>query len=112
MAGYVILGVLSAFGALCALWTAFGWLLPTDAGGAIVYYGLPQQPQLARIRWLKSIGLLSCPVLIVTEEEAEIPDTEICSGEELLPRLEWEKSRFDGTGNGDHSGHHQCGGVP
>ena len=112
MAGYVILGLLSAFGAWCALWTAFGWLLPEDKGGAVVYVGRPEPEQLARIRWLKSLGLLKSPVLIVAEG-GEVPrDTEICSREALLSRLEREKERVDGTGNGDHSGHHQCGGVP
>lgn len=112
MAGYVILGLLSAFGAVCALWMAFGWLLPGAGGCVMVYYGHPHPEHLMRIRWLKGLGLLSCPVLIVAEEGEGDTDTEICSGKDLLSRLEWEKDRFDGTGNGDHSGHHQCGGVP
>ena len=112
MLGYVILGLLSAFGALCALWTAFGWLLPVEEGCVIVCYGYPKPERLARIRWLKGLGLLSCPVVIVAEDAEAEADTEICSGKDLLSRLEWEKDRFDGTGNGDHSGHHQRGGVP
>lgn len=112
MAGYVILGLLAAFGLLSGLWAAFGWLLPGDKGWVMVCYGTPRQDQLARIRWLKRLGLLSCPVLVVAETGETEPDTEICSRENLLSRLEWERNRFDGTGNGDHSGHHQRGGVP
>ena len=112
MAGYVILGVLSAFGLLCGLWAAFGWLLPTEEGCVIVCYGRPKPERLARIRWLKGLGLLSCPVVIVAEDGDAEADTEIISGKDLLARLKWEKERVDGTGNGDHSGHHQCGGVP
>jgi hypothetical protein len=112
MAGYIILGLLAAFGLLSALWAAFGWLLPGDGGWVVVRYGIPRPEQLARIRWLKSMGVLSCPVLIVAEAETAEADTEICSGEALLSRLEWERNRFDGTGNGDYPGHHQCGGVP
>ena len=112
MAGYIILGLLAAFGLLSALWAAFGWLLPGDRGWVVVRYGKPRPEQMARIRWLKSMGMLSCPVLIVTETGETETDTEICSGENLLSRLEWERNRFDGTGNGDHPGHHQRGGVP
>jgi len=112
MVGYVILGLLAAFGLLSGLWAASGWLLPGDKGWVLVFWGRPRQEQLTRIRWLKSLGLLSCPLLLVAEEGEAEADTEICSGKDLLSRLEWEKERVDGTGNGDHSGHHQCGGVP
>ena len=112
VAGYVILGVLSAFGVLCGLWTAFGWLLPAEEGCVIVFCGYPKPERFARIRWLKSLGLLSCPVVIVAEDGEPEADTEIIRGEDLLSRLERENEQVDGTGNGDHSGHHQCGGVP
>jgi len=112
MAGYIILGLLAAFGLLSALWAAFGWLLPGDGGWVMVRSGNPRPEQLARIRWLKSLGLLTCPVLVLTETGEPEADTEICSGKDLLSRLEWERNRFDGTGNGDHTGHHQRGGVP
>ena len=112
MAGYVILGALAAYGALCALWAVFGWLLPGLEGCALVCRGQPEPEQLARYRWLKGLGLLGCPLLVVAEGGQTLPDVEICAGEDLLSRLEMERKRFDGTGNGDHSGHHQCGGVP
>ena len=112
MVGYVIVGMLAAFGAFSALWAAFGWLLPGVRGCALVCFGVPEEGTLHTVKWLKGLGLISCPLLIVAEEGKERPDAEICSGEELLSRLEMERKRFDGTGNGDHSGHHQHGGVP
>ena len=110
MAGFVILGTLAAYGLLCALWAAFGWLLPGLRGWVLVCVGIPVEGTLGTVKWLKGMGLLSCPVLIAAEEADY--DREICSPETLLSRLEMERKRFDGTGNGDHSGHHQCGGVP
>ena len=110
MAGYVILGMLSAYGLLSALWAAFGWLLPGLRGCALVCVGVPEEGTLNTVRWLKGLGLLTCPLLVVAEEGE--PDLEICSREDLVSRLEMERKRFDGTGNGDHSGHHQRGGVP
>lgn len=110
MAGYVILGTLAAFGAFCAVWAVFGWLLPELKGCILVCIGTPEEAVLYRIKWMKGLGLLSCPLLVVAEESRK--DLEICSPEDLLSRLEMERKRFDGTGNGDHSGHHQCGGVP
>lgn len=111
MAGYVILGTLAAFGALCAAWAAFGWLLPGLKGCMLVCLGAPDEEILAKYKVLNGLGLLDCPLLVVAEEGVCGSDTEICSREELLSRLEWERKRFDGTGNGDHSGHHQRGGV-
>ena len=110
MAGYWILGFLAAFGAFSALWAAFGWLLPGLRGCAVVCWGRPEAEILIGYKWLRGLGLLRCPLLIVAEDGGE--DTEICSREELLSRLEWERNRFDGTGNGDHSGNHQRGGIP
>ena len=112
MTGYVILGMLAAFGAYCAAWALFGWLLPGLRGCALVCWGRPQEEVLAGYRWLKSAGLVCCPLLIVAETAEDDRDMEICSGETLLSRLEMERKRFDGTGNGDHSGHRQRGGVP
>ena len=109
--GTVLLGTLAAWGLLCALWAAFGWLLPGLKGFVLVSFGLPPGEAAARYKWLKSLGLLDCPLQIVAEDAQVGPDMERCAGEELLARLEMERKRFDGTGNGDHSGHHQRGGV-
>lgn len=112
MAGYVILGTLAAFGLLSVLWALLGWLLPGGKGCALVCYGLPDEEILTRFRWLRSTGLLNCPLLVVAQDPGSFrEETEICSGEELLSRLEWERNRFNGTGNGDHPGCHQRRGV-
>ena len=110
MAGYFVLGTLAAFGALCALWALLGWLLPGGRGCAVVFFGEPEA--LTRFQWLKSLGLLHCPVLVVTDgAEAGLPGTENCTGEELLPRLEEERNRFYGTGTGDPAGRGQRRGI-
>lgn len=112
LVGYLILGTLAAFGAFCAVWAAFGWLLPGLKGCALVCAGAPGEEIVAAYKLLKGLGLLSCPLLVVAETAEESTDLEICGGKDLLSRLEMERKRFDGTGNGDHSGHHQHGGVP
>lgn len=112
MIGYFILGTLAAFGALSALWAMLGWLLPGAKGSVLVCYGVPDEEILTRAKWLKSLGFLDVPLLIVLQEqEMSYPGTEICSREELLSWLELERNRYHGTGNGDHSGRHQRRGV-
>ena len=111
MAVCVILGTLAAFGALCAVWTVLGWLLPGLKGCALVCVGTPEEEILARYRFLQGIGLLDCPMLVVTDTEEERTDIEICGGKDLLSRLELERVKIDGTGNGDPPGRHQRSGV-
>ncbi len=105
--GWVILGTLAAFGALCALWAVFGCFLAKDKDLYLVCRGKPGEETLAYLNWLRGLGILRCPLIV-----AEEPEMKICDGEGLLSPLEWEKNRFNGTGDGDHSGHHQRGGVP
>ena len=112
MLGYVILGLLAAFGALCVLWTAFGWLLPGLRGCVLVCYGQPDAEIFTKYKCLRGLGLLDCPFLIISDERMDDPGVENCTGEDLLSRLEMERNRFDGTGNGDHSGHDQRDRVP
>lgn len=106
MAGYVVLGLLAAYGAFCMLWAAFGWLLPGLQGCILVCFGRPEAESFAKYKWLRGIGMLDCPFVVVSEEATDSPDMEICTGKDLLSRLEMERKRFDGTGNGDHSGNH------
>ncbi|MBQ8833959.1 MAG: hypothetical protein IJ001_03445 [Oscillospiraceae bacterium] len=114
MLGYVILGMLAAFGLLSILWAVLGWLLPSGRGCAVVCFGYPDEGIVSRCRWLRSLGLLSVPLIAVTDEKIQPNgcETEICSPGELLARLEWERNRDHGTGNGDPAGCHQCGGIP
>ncbi len=106
MIGYFVLGVLAAYGLVCMLWAAFGWLLPEGRGCAVCCVGVPEEMTLRKLRWLRDMGLLAVPVLAVTEDPLELPgDMERCSREDLLSRLERERS--NGTGNGDPSGRSQ-----
>lgn len=110
--GYFIVGILAAYGLFGVLWAFFGWMLPKGEGCAICCIGAPEEGMLWRYRWLKALGFLDVPLLIVGEEMEQCdPDLEICSREEIIPRLKWERNRFDGTGNGDHTGRHQRRGV-
>ena len=97
MGWYVLLGFLAAYGALSALWAGLGWLLPGLRGCALVYMGRPCEGIRRRYRWLRGLGLLSCPLLAVTQDE-ETEEIEVCSRENLLDRLTWEAERFGGTG--------------
>jgi len=112
MAGCFLLGTLAAFGALSLLWALFGWLLPAASGCAVVFYGAAEGEIFTVFKWLRSLGLLKCPVLVVTEEALSgLPDVEYCTGEELLPRLKEERNRYYGTGTADPAGHSQCRGI-
>ena len=101
MLWYVAVGTLAAFGLLCALWVSLGWLLPGLDGCAIVFAGVPDVGICSRYRWLKGLGFLRCPFLAVGEENILDRQTEYCTGEALLSRLEQERERFYGTGAGD-----------
>ena len=108
MAGSVILGTLAAFGLLAVLWVLFGLLLPGGTGCVVVCYGAPEPEIFAVFKWLKSFGVLKCPLIAVTEVEDSLPDgMERCLPEQLLRRLTEERDRFDGTGIGDLTGRGQ-----
>lgn len=109
MLGLFCVGTLAAIGLLSILWAMLGWLLPAGEGAVLVCMGLPDEGILSRYRWLWDLGVLRCPMVVVTEEQVQIQsnDFEICSREELLPRLEQERKEYNGTGNGDSSGRHQ-----
>ena len=115
MAEMMIWGTMAAFGLLSLVWAGLGWLLPGGKGAAVVCWGEPDVGILSRVKWLQGLGLLHCPMLIIAEtDETCDPNNgiEYCSPENLLSRLEQERKESDGTGNGDSSGHHRCGGVP
>lgn len=109
---YFVLGTLAAFGALCALWVMLGWLLPVGKGCALVCWGSAADEIFTGFKWLRGLGLLHCPLIVVTEMPGEpLEMTENCRPEQLLARLEQERNRFDGTGNGDPTGRGQCRGI-
>lgn len=112
MAGYVMVGMLAAFGLLSLLWVLLGWLLPGGQGCAVVYFGEPEAERFAVFIWLKSLGILKCPLIAVAQEQCcPFDEVEICSREALIPRLTEERKRFDGTGDGDHTGRDQRRGI-
>ncbi len=66
MAGFVIVGVLAAFGALCVLWVLFGCLLPRPGGCKLVYVcDGREEAVLRRYFWLRDLGLLRCPLVLI-----------------------------------------------
>ena len=109
MAGSFIFAALAAWGLLSGLWAILGWLLPSGQGCVMVCYGEPDIGIISRWKWLTGLGLLRCPLIAVAAGQTE--ETEISTGEELLCRLEMERNRFHGTGNGDSSGRHQRRGI-
>ena len=111
MIGDIAFGTLAAFGFLSVLWAALGWLLPDGRGCVLVCYDLPDTGILSRWKWLSGLGLLRCPLVAVVEETCPDTETEQCRAEDLLARLEMERNRFNGIGNGDPSGHHRCRGL-
>lgn len=105
MAGYFFLGMLAAFGSFCILWVLLGWILPGGKGCAVVCCGVPDEGMICRYHWLRGLGLVAWPLLAVAEaKDIRHEYAEICSGEELLSRLEWERYGSNGAGNGDHTG--------
>ena len=112
MAGYVIVGTLAAFGLVAILWALLGALLSGGEGCAVVYCGDPRPEIFAVFKLLKGLGVLRCPLITVTKEKyCHFDGTERCSPEQLVQRLIEERKRFDGTGNGDHTGRHQRRGI-
>ena len=117
MGWYVFFGTLASFGFLCGLWALTGWLLPGGRGGVIVCF-CKAEKGIACVRrccWLRSVGLLHTAVIAVDcgmtpRAEKELDRlgryVEICSLQALACRLELERDQIDGTGIGDHSGHH------
>lgn len=101
MATLIILTVLAAFGVLSALWALFGFLLPGQRGPVMVCLcrsGGKEEAVIRRYRWLRDLGLLHCPLILVdgglTEEERVRlgkQDVEICTLAELDARLEQER---------------------
>ncbi len=73
MLGFVILGVLAAFGALCMLWALFGLLLPGARGGALVCLCKAgnEEAILRRYFWLQAMGLLRCPLVLLGSSFSE-----------------------------------------
>ena len=116
MLGYVIIGMLAAFGALCAGWLVYGMLLPRS-GGRLLVMGENAPEVLRRCVWLREMCLLdACLTALDTNlrpgERAwlESRNIEIWNAADLEARLEMG-AKEHGAGTGDPPGCHQCGGV-
>ncbi|MBE6977811.1 MAG: hypothetical protein E7438_04125 [Ruminococcaceae bacterium] len=66
MMGYVVLGLLAAFGGYCVLWALFGFLLPGNCRCTMVVLCSPtdESALLRRLLWLRETGLLRCGLLL------------------------------------------------
>lgn len=117
MAGYILLGTLAAIGLLSVLWVCYGALLSGCREGVFVCMGQPCGETVARYCWLRDMGLINGPMLIVDdawEEEYSLltgNGIEVCRREDLFARLERERDGNDAAGNGDPPGRGQRRGI-
>lgn len=101
MAAFIVFGALAAFGTLSVLWALFGFLLPGQRDGAMVYLCRGREEAvIRRYAWLRDLGILHCPLILVDcalpEEErlrliGNRHGVEFCGLEELTARLEQER---------------------
>ena len=105
MTGYILIGTLALLGLVCALWGLFGWCFGCGKGGALVCLRSGQQAlaQILRYSWLRGMGFVRCPLLLVesglSEKEQDqlckkYPGIEFCTLAELSVRLERERERL------------------
>ncbi|MCI6435066.1 MAG: hypothetical protein MR828_09930 [Clostridiales bacterium] len=116
MGWWIIVGFLTAFGALCTVLTLYGALLHRTYRGIGICLITPvcSGDEAMFYLWLKSLGILKCKILEV--ESRELWNMLEKSGKEIT---RWDSNARPGTGaeeidragNGDSSGHHQRGGV-
>lgn len=95
MLGYAVIGMLAAFGLLCALWVSFGALLP-GSGKTVIYCICAKENAPAvhrRWRWLRELGLIRGRMVI------------LCDGKRARECIERELKQLDTAGNADPSGH-------
>lgn len=106
MVWYILLGTFALLGLVCALWgLVSGWFC-NDRGSVIVYLcqesGM-EYAQLQRYRWLRGMGFLHCPLLMVDsmlplrEQQlicSNYPGVEFCTLAELPARLELERTTW------------------
>lgn len=107
MVWWIFLGTLAAWGMLCALWTAFGWLLPDCEDTVLVL--VIHSPEhgdmtLLRCRWLRSLGLLpGYPAVVAVGLDPEVraalarkyTDFDFYSREDIPSCTEVERTKVD-----------------
>lgn len=92
MLGYVLIGTLAAFGLMCAVWILWGLFLPGRAKGYVLYAGEDVLFAAQRYLWLREMGLIHCPLLVLEpdachREWLEAQGIEICSRSAMAQRL-------------------------
>lgn len=107
MATWIVLGVLAAFGALCALWALLGFLLPRQRGAVTVCLCRgdgAEEHLIRRHRWLRDMGLIRDPLILLDDGLSETEKKRltqqgliICDMAELSARLEQEREKLDRT---------------
>ncbi len=97
--------MLAAFGALSGLWAIAGFFLPRQKRTAMVCWcGCPDGAASAirRYRWLHSLGVLRCPLILIDEGLTESEQHRIrkqgiilCTPEEFCSGLEQERRKIE-----------------
>ena len=98
MAWFIILGTLAAFGLWCCIYCWAGLFLSDDRPRLVCLLPEGHHPDgvIARYRFLKDLGLVQGPLLILgPEEEYAGADIEFCTVQEFAARLELERDRLD-----------------
>lgn len=101
MLGYAVIGMLAAFGMLCALWVLLGVFLP-GSSKTVTYCLCSKEDAIyirRRWRWLKDLGLIRGRIVI------------LCDKQRTLEHIKQELEHID-PGTTDPTGHHRRGGVP
>ena len=101
MLWFVMLGMLAAFGAVCALWILIGAVMPHRVCCKIICFCKEQDAGFVRhkCRWLREMGWIHNPVVITWDLETATKE------------LEKEWTERNAAGYGDPPGNHRCGGL-
>ena len=99
MVWFILLGALAAFGLWCCIYCSAGLFLTEDYCLRIICLLPPEKHPdgaIARYRFLKGLGLVRGPLLVLGDRTAPAEDDiEFCTVEELSPRLELERNHLD-----------------
>lgn len=92
MAGYIFVGALAAFGLVCAVWVLCGLVQPKQGKGTLCFIGTGALTVARRYIWLREMGLIHCPLVLLDPVDAdrewlEGQGIELCSREDLAARL-------------------------
>lgn len=100
MLGYAVIGMLAAFGTLCALWITLGIFLPGSKKTTVYCLCAKEEAVYIRRRWrwLRDLGMIRGRIVI------------LCDRRRALEHIKQELERID-AGTTDPTGHHRCGGV-